>query len=96
MKLAAGRPVPKAFASRTPATKSATASHQEDCARMPRRHHRGDKLKRDALRLLWKEAYHDEERAEFVSSDSYPIINIARGEVLVDSRGIVAPALKKD
>ena len=93
MKLAAGCPVPKA---RTPATKSATASREEDCARMPRRHHRGDKLKRDALRLLWKEAYHDEERAEFVSSDFYTIINIARGEVLSDSRGIVAPALKKD
>ncbi len=39
------------------------------------------------------EAYHDHEKGESVSTDTYPLIAVIRGEVLFDSRGFRAPSL---
>ena len=81
----------------------ATASTRRIVRALNRRHHRHKKsssskrysLRREAQKKLWKEAFHDKELAEFVSQDFYPIIGVVRGEVILDSRGMVSPALKE-
>lgn len=54
------------------------------------------RLRREARRMVLREAYWDRERGECVSRREMRPIDVERGEVLYDVRGFISPSISRD
>ena len=58
-------------------------------------HKRSDygKSRQRELKRLWREAFHDNQIRESVALNTYPLLDIRKGEVLRNSTGYTNPSL---